>query len=144
MRIWSLHPGLLDRQALVACWRESLLAQKVLAGETRGYRSHPQLERFRARQQPLAAISAYLAGVAAEAERRGYSFNRSLIRVPPEEGLPSLTVTDGQLAFELEHLRQKSRLRSPGWFAEQLETAAPLPHPIFRVVGGAVEPFERI
>ena len=30
MRLWSLHPSLLDRQALVACWREALLAQAVL------------------------------------------------------------------------------------------------------------------
>ena len=44
MRIWSLHPAHLDRAGLVACWRESLLAQAVLAGRTRGYRHHPQLE----------------------------------------------------------------------------------------------------
>ncbi|MFC2473489.1 MAG: pyrimidine dimer DNA glycosylase/endonuclease V, partial [Actinomyces sp.] len=48
MRMWSLHPSHLDRAGLVACWRESLLAQAVLAGRTRGYRNHPQLERFRA------------------------------------------------------------------------------------------------
>ena len=48
MRIWSLHPSLLDRRALVACWRETLLAQKVLRGLTRGYTNHPQLIRFRA------------------------------------------------------------------------------------------------
>lgn len=47
MRLWSLHPSLLDRAALVAGWREALLAQKVLRGETTGYRHHPQLERFR-------------------------------------------------------------------------------------------------
>ena len=32
MRIWSLHPQHLDRQALIACWRETLLAQAVIAG----------------------------------------------------------------------------------------------------------------
>ncbi len=30
MRIWSLHPKYLDRQGLLACWRETLLAQKVM------------------------------------------------------------------------------------------------------------------
>ncbi len=55
MRIWSLHPCLLDRRALVACWRETLLAQKVLRGLTRGYTNHPQLIRFRAHPQPLEA-----------------------------------------------------------------------------------------
>jgi len=38
MRLWSLHPKELDRQGLLAVWREGLLARKVLAGETRGYR----------------------------------------------------------------------------------------------------------
>lgn len=65
MRIWSLHPCLLDRRALVACWRETLLAQKVLRGLTRGYTNHPQLIRFRAHPQPLEAVAAYLSGLAA-------------------------------------------------------------------------------
>ena len=79
MRIWSLHPSLLDRRALVACWRETLLAQKVLRGLTRGYTNHPQLIRFRAHPQPLEAVAAYLSGLADEADARGYSFNRALI-----------------------------------------------------------------
>ncbi|MGD5468088.1 pyrimidine dimer DNA glycosylase/endonuclease V, partial [Xanthomonas citri pv. citri] len=37
MRLWSLHPSLLDRRALVADRREGLLAQKVLLGQTTGY-----------------------------------------------------------------------------------------------------------
>lgn len=31
MRLWSLHPKYLDRQGLLAVWREGLLAQKVLS-----------------------------------------------------------------------------------------------------------------
>ena len=34
MRLWSIHPHQLDRAALVACWREALLAQAVIAGRT--------------------------------------------------------------------------------------------------------------
>ena len=48
MRLWSVHPRYLDTAGLTACWREALLAQKVLTGVTRGYRHHPQLERFHA------------------------------------------------------------------------------------------------
>ena len=29
MRLWSLHPSLLDQKGLVALWREALLAQHV-------------------------------------------------------------------------------------------------------------------
>lgn len=36
MRLWSLHPNCLDAQGLVALWREALLAQAVLRGQTRG------------------------------------------------------------------------------------------------------------
>jgi hypothetical protein len=57
MRLWSLHPCYLDRQGLLALWREALLAQKMLQGQTRGYRFHPQLERFRAQSDPSAAIA---------------------------------------------------------------------------------------
>ena len=46
MRLWSLHPRHLDRQGLLALWREGLLARKVLTGGTCGYREHPQLARF--------------------------------------------------------------------------------------------------
>ena len=63
MRIWSVHPRYLDRQGLLACWRESLLAQAVLADATKGYQHHPQLERFREQPDPLVAIGAYLAGL---------------------------------------------------------------------------------
>lgn len=40
MRLWTLHPKYLDAAGLVALWREALLAQKVLRGETKGYK-HP-------------------------------------------------------------------------------------------------------
>ena len=60
MRLWSLHPRHLDARGLVALWREGLLARAVLRGRTRGYRHHPQLDRFRARPDPVRAIDAYL------------------------------------------------------------------------------------
>ncbi|WP_010542238.1 pyrimidine dimer DNA glycosylase/endonuclease V [Dietzia alimentaria] len=39
MRLWSIHPDLLDRAALVSGWREGLLAQKVLREWERAPRS---------------------------------------------------------------------------------------------------------
>ena len=71
MRLWSLHPKYLDPQGLVALWREKLLAQAGLHGQTRGYRNHPQLDRFKNHSAPLAAISLYLTAIHAEAEVRG-------------------------------------------------------------------------
>ena len=126
MRLWSLHPGHLDRQGLVALWREGLLAQKVLAGETRGYRRHPQLDRFREHPCPRPAIAAYLHAVADEADRRGYRFDRSRVTTAARLADP-VPVTTGQLRFEAEHLAAKLRRRSPEVLERADPRAAPLP-----------------
>ncbi|HTZ00024.1 MAG TPA: pyrimidine dimer DNA glycosylase/endonuclease V, partial [Rhodocyclaceae bacterium] len=130
MRLWSLHPQHLDRQGLVALWREALLAQAVLAGRTRGYRHHPQLARFLAAPSPKKAIAAYLRGVHEEAQRRGYRFDASKIG---RGGEVRLTVTRGQLEYEWEHLKAKLARRSPEWL-EAVEGKKLVAHPLFRVV----------
>ena len=141
MRLWSLHPKYLDPQGLVALWREALLAQAVLHGETKGYRQHPQLERFKSQPSPLTAISLYLQAVAAEADLRGYTFDKSKIK--PARNGAALTVTSGQLAFEWVHLLAKLKARSPALYEQHLAISAPQPHPLFVVVKGAIEPWER-
>jgi hypothetical protein len=122
----------------VALWREALLAGAVLAGRTKGYRHHPQLERFRGSPDPLAALDAYLFHVRQEGLRRGYRFRAH----DPAPGASALTVTKGQLAYELEHLRRKLAARAPDW-ARRLPDGLPEPHPLFRVVEGEMEPWER-
>ncbi|MFY9711932.1 MAG: pyrimidine dimer DNA glycosylase/endonuclease V [Microbacterium sp.] len=143
MRIWSLHPEYLDRQGLVACWRETLLAQAVLAGRTRGYTSHPQLERFRDAPEPLSAVGAYLNGVAAEADARGYRFNRTRIDHGEAEGVGSLIVTTGQISLEWAHLAAKLLVRDPERLARWSQVVIPKPHPLFRVVDGPIASWER-
>lgn len=141
MRIWSVHPSQLDRQALIACWRETLLAQAVLAGRTKGYTRHPQLERFRAASDPEGLVGAYLTGLADEADRRGYRFDRTRI-LHPSAPAPLLTVTDGQLAFEWGHLLRKLEARSPDdWRVRRTEQ--PQPHPLFTVAPGPIAEWER-
>jgi len=142
MRLWSIHPSQLDRAALVAGWREALLAQAVLAGRTRGYTSHPQLERFQATAHPLATVGAYLAGLADEADARGYRFDRTRIDSP---GVPSgeLEVASGQMAYEWAHLGAKLAVRSPE-DARRWAGSVPRPHPLFVVVDGAIASWERI
>ncbi len=76
MRLWTLHPQYLDAPGLVAVWRESLLAQKVLQGDTTGYKHHPQLARFQGSPDPLATIAAFLAAIVEEAVSRGNRFPR--------------------------------------------------------------------
>lgn len=143
MRLWSLHPRHLDRIGLVAGWRETLLAQAVLAGRTAGYQHHPQLIRFRAAEEPLEAMSSYLRGLHAEATARGYRFDASKI-LGEGSALEALPVTEGQLDYEWAHLGRKLALRSPA-DAERWHAAGhPSPHPLFTPVPGEVESWERI
>jgi hypothetical protein len=142
MRIWSLHPKYLDRQGLLACWRETLLAQKVLMGETRGYQHHPQLIRFRSCPDPLGALATYLEGLADEAEQRGYDFNRARISL---KGMAvKIPVTIGQVLFEWDHLKAKLARRDPIQLARVSAIANPETHPLFECVDGIVEPWEKI
>ncbi|ACV08007.1 pyrimidine dimer DNA glycosylase/endonuclease V [Jonesia denitrificans] len=114
MRIWSLHPTLLDRQALVACWRETLLAD--------------------------------------EADHRGYRFDRSRITAQRSTHPTQLTVTDGQLRYEKNHLITKLTQRSPHTL-EHLTTMYPTfeakqftppAHRLFTVVEGPIEEWEKV
>ncbi|GAB2476467.1 pyrimidine dimer DNA glycosylase/endonuclease V [Promicromonospora xylanilytica] len=146
MRLWSLDPALLDRQALVACWREALLAQAVLLGRTRGYTAHPQLERFREHPEPATAISAYLHGLRDEATRRGYRFDAQRISQVPDRSIRDtarITVTTGQLDLEWRHLLNKLAVRSPAHRARLDRTVPPAAHPLFVVVPGDVARWER-
>lgn len=134
MRLWSLHPQYLDGRGLVALWREGLLAQKVLAGHTRGYRHHPQLVRFREHADPVAAIATYLDHV-----RRGYEFRAPVTRARSRR---RLTVTNGQLRFELDHLRRKLWRRDRVRYRALAPLRRPLPHPLFVARPGPVASWE--
>lgn len=142
MRLWSLHPSYLDRQGLLACWREGLLARKVLLGQTKGYRNHPQLQRFKAQPDPLAALDGYLFEIHAESQRRGYSFDRTKIGLGLVD--QKLTVTEGQLEYELEHLRNKLCKRDLERYERIAAIDQPMPHPLFEVLPGGVEDWERV
>jgi hypothetical protein len=142
VRLWTLHPKYLDAKGLVALWREGLLARAVLRGATKGYRHHPQLRRFRAQRSPRAAINTYLRWVAVEAKRRGYSFDTR--KLGPGRSDIGLRATGGQLAFEWQHLLEKLRRRNPALYAKWRGLKSPQPHPLFRIVRGEIESWERI
>lgn len=141
MRLWSLHPKYLDTQGLVALWREALLAQAVLRGKTRGYRNHPQLDRFKEHPAPLEAISRYLQGIHDEATHRGYAFDERKIK--PARRRVSLTVTSGQLAYEWKHLLSKLKGRNPALYKAWRQIDTPAAHSIFDVRVGSIEHWER-
>ena len=142
MRLWTLHPRYLDARGLVAVWREGLLAQAVLRGQMHGYRCHPQLVRFRAERAPLAAIAEYLRAVQAEAAHRGYQFNKA--KVAPYRTATKVTATEGQLLYEFAQLKRKLSRRDPQRYRQLLSIDEPEAHPLFHIVAGDVQAWERL
>jgi Pyrimidine dimer DNA glycosylase len=141
MRLWTVHPRYLDAKGLTAAWREALLAQKVLAGATRGYRQHPQLIRFRSHPEPIQAVGTFLTGLAVEAERRGYCFDVNRILEPGTVAL--IEETEGQLLYEWAHLREKLHRRAPDLHRQFRGIIIPEPHPLFRIIPGGIREWER-
>ena len=141
MRLWTLHPKYMDSRGLVALWREALLAQAVLLGKTKGYRHHPQLVRFRDSGRPLESIAAFLGAVHAEAARRGFRFDRE--KIGRGGRIERIAATRGQVRYEWEHLMAKLRSRDPDRFLALGSVRRIAPNPLFRIVPGGVEGWER-
>jgi len=158
MRLWSIHPSYLDAKGLVACWSETLLAQEVLKGNTKSYKNHPQLKRFKESNNPIPQLKAYLRMIWEEGNKRGYKFN--FYKIGLTEGClapllkEQLTVTKGQLEYEFLHLQRKLFVRdikkrieneSKEWVKDgELLIHNILPNSIFKIIDGPVESWEKI
>ncbi len=140
MRIWSLHPQYLDAKGLVTLWRETLLAKHVLQGKTKGYKNHPQLNRFKKLKNPVEAIDQYLDSILKEATQRGYNFDSTKISRPFKK--IKIKVTDGQIHYEAGHLLKKLKERDPLRYKQFKLIENAEPHPMFRVVKGEIEEWE--
>lgn len=140
MRLWSIHPRYLDSVGLVALWREGLLAQKVLRGETKGYKSHPQLHRFKELSNPVSAIRKYLYYVHQEALARSFNFDQSKIGLSRSKA--RIVVSTGQIAYEAQHLLGKLKSRDPDRYAKSIMVDQFQAHPMFDVIVGDVADWE--
>jgi hypothetical protein len=69
-------------------------------------------------------------------------FNSSKIRAY-DLTLERIPVTVGQLRYEHQHLLNKLRTRSPTHYSVIKELRDIEPHPLFKLVPGDVEPWER-
>ena len=106
MRLWTISFKYLDAKGLVALWREALLAKNVLAGLTKGYKNHPQLDRFYAHENALEAVNAYLAEVYAQACTRGYKFDAAKVGEFDARNLAKISVARGQIEYEFAFLQK--------------------------------------
>ncbi|MCA4781941.1 hypothetical protein IF125_06640 [Empedobacter stercoris] len=142
MRIWSVHPKYLDAKGIVALWRETLLAKNVLVGNTKGYKNHPQLSRFKSVEKPLEAINQYLAEIWDEATRRGYNFDRNKIDFDFQK--IKIDVTTGQMDYEFSHLLKKLEHRDIERYNQLKDFKAIESCEIFSVKEGEIEKWEII
>ncbi len=147
MRLWSLDFKYLDRKGLLAVWRESLLAKKVLEGKTKGYKNHPQLIRFKNSKNPLKTINLYLYEIYKESIKRGYSFNLSKIKLyfnKNPEKFEKIPLTKKQLIFEFNHLLKKLEERDIIQYNKIVKTKKINPNNIFYLIKGEIENWENL
>jgi len=142
MRLWSLHPKYLDTKGLLALWRETLLAKKVLENKTKGYKNHPQLDRFKKAKNPLDVINQYLSEIHKEASRREYNFDREKINWNFKKS--KLNVTKGQLEYEKDHLLNKLKNRDIKKFQEIKKIKKFEANLLFEIKEGEIEKWEII
>lgn len=149
MRLWSLHPSFLDRQGLLGQWREAIQAKNALLNP-----DHPsniwharQLQRFKESPAPMRNIAIFLHVVADEMILRGYHPNVSLIPYYPEKIPHYISVTSGQVDYEIKFLQAKLEKRNPT-FLPRLWNIRLLMfnqlNPVFKEVGGDIEPWEKL
>jgi hypothetical protein len=142
LRLWSIHPKYLDAIGLVALWRETILAQKVLKQRTKGFKNHPQLKRFRMQASPQRAIANYLLGIWQESKRRGYNFDQGKIKT--RDKTKKIPVTKGQLRYEFDWLSEKLKKRDGKRYSRLRCVTEIECHPAFKVIEGEVEEWEKV
>lgn len=113
MRLWSIHPKYLDTKGLVALWREGLLAKHVLEGKTKGYKHHPQLDRFKERDDAIELINAYLTHVLEESQSPTRKFKFNSTKITRTQLFGVIPISKGQIEFEFQHLLDKLKNRDP-------------------------------
>jgi hypothetical protein len=80
--------------------------------------------------------------VRAEARNRGYRFAaQGISHAPCSDPIP---VTRGQIEYEWRHLLAKLAIRDPARYDRLAAVRRPRAHPLFRVVPGVIEPWERL
>ena len=144
MRLWTISFKYLDARGLLALWREALLAKNVLAGLTKGYKNHPQLDRFYAHENALEAVNAYLAEVYEEACARDYKFDAAKVGEFDERNLAKIAVSRGQIEYDFAFLQEKLKSRDRVVYERNLSVKNIEIASIFEEVAGGIEPWEKV
>lgn len=143
MRLWSIHPKYLDKIGLLACWREWLLALNVLAWNTKGYKNHPQLNRFKNTVNPINYINVYLTEIYKEAINRNYNFDSTKINTNIEI-TEKIEIKLWQIEYEFSWLMYKLKIRNKEKYNQFKNTKNIEVNPIFEIISWWIESWEII
>ncbi|HPT08199.1 MAG TPA: pyrimidine dimer DNA glycosylase/endonuclease V [bacterium] len=145
MRLWSFDPKYLDSIGLIALWRESLLAKKVLQHKTKGYRNHPQLLRFKTSDDTLKNINFYLYQIFNEAQTRGYHFDKRKINLKDNNYLKKkIEISNGQIRYEFDHFLKKIKIRDYQRYLDLKDISKIEGNKVFKIVKGNIANWEKI
>jgi len=142
MRLWSIHPKYLDVKGLSGLWREALLARKILKKQTKAYKNHPQMNRFKELKRPLPAIDTYLKHIYDESCDRGYCFNRK--KFGNRFRKSKINVKKGQIDYEFKILKKRLKIRAKDKYKELLKVKKIESNPLFRIIKGKIESWEKV
>jgi hypothetical protein len=144
MRLWSFHPKYLNGKYLGDVWKCGITqAQPGLQGK--GYKNHSGLQRFKGTDTPpLMLLAQYLHAIWWESLVRNYNYDSSKIIGPLPVKLVRLPVTRGQLEYEWQHYLKKIKANDPDWYAKSKDIILPQLHPMFYVIEGDIEDWERV
>jgi len=142
MRLWSIHPTYLDSKGLVALWCEALLAKKVLQNKTKGYKQHPQLERFKDQSSPVACLNRYLQEIFIESKKRNFKFDSK--KIGPARKCLNIKVASKQIEYEFDHLLQKLKERDPARYHQLKDVKEIKINPVFQKVSRPFADWEKV
>lgn len=89
----------------------------------------------------MSCIAAFLRTVQAEGARRGHAFDAG--KIARGGGVEPIDVARGQLDHKWAHLLDKLRRRDPERLGALSTVRRIQPHPVFRIVPGGVEDWEK-
>lgn len=103
MRIWDIDPACLCRQHLLGEHRELHALWNILTQDKKGYRNHPETQRWVGK---LGALRQRHEQLVAEMDRRGYIHRTPLPEAPDNTTLQDTFINTPEQQIEL--LRQKA------------------------------------
>lgn len=118
------------------------MVKKVFEDNTNVYKQYPQLFKFKLSKQQIIGINFFLKYICIETSKRHYKFHP--VKFIEIENKEKINVTTAQINFEKNHLRKKLKLRDKNKYNENIDTINYETQPLFNLINGEIEPWEKM